>query len=293
MPQIPRAHLVSRSRYEIATSSRICGGKAPTRRVNVNVLTRLPKIRAVPAPIRPLNSTPVYSPHQAQSSVHLWTVGCWGFDVGEGSNGIKDPILCPFFSPRFPIPGSSIWLIMQQKSPFSLLFAPANKQRLHVFCQPVLPATSLEDRQLKQGGGEVASDDGMNHRLDIIKNWAVLKSGTMKITIQISADLTTWECPNCVWRLHQWCIDILIAIWGKIIQNPNCVHRAKSNGTTAFNMTELICFPLPAVCFEPGKSLTFPSLERKGIGVPDYVLVSAQASAIDEHGGANVLKVSD
>lgn len=128
------AHLVSRARYEIATSSRICGGKAQTRRVNVNVLTRLPKIRAVPAPIRPLNSTPVYWPHQAQSSVHLWTVGCWGFDVGEGSNGIKDPILCPFFSPLFPIPGSSIWLIMQQKCPFSLLFAPANKQRLHVFC---------------------------------------------------------------------------------------------------------------------------------------------------------------
>lgn len=58
-------------------------------------------------------------------------------------------------------------------------------------------------------------------------------------------------------------------------------------------MTELVCFPPPAVCFEPGKSLTFPSLERKGIGVLDYVLVSAQASAINEHGGANVLKVSD
>lgn len=93
---------------KFATSSRICAGKAPTCRVNVNVLTRLPKIRAVPAPIRPLNSTPVYSPHQARSSVHLCTVGCWGFDVGEGSNGIKDPILCPFFSPLFPIPGSSI-----------------------------------------------------------------------------------------------------------------------------------------------------------------------------------------
>lgn len=71
-------------------------GKAETRRVNVNVLTRLPKIRAVPAPISPLNSTPVYPPRQAQSLVHLWTVGCWGFDVGEGSNGIKDPILFPF-----------------------------------------------------------------------------------------------------------------------------------------------------------------------------------------------------
>lgn len=79
----------------------------------------------------------------------------------------------------------------------------------------------------------------------------------------------------------------------KEIQNPNCVHHAKSNGTTAFKMAELVCFPLPAVCFESGKSLTFPSLERKGTGVPDYVLVSAQASAINEHGGANVLKVSD
>lgn len=46
--------------------------------------------------------------------------------------------------------------------------------------------------------------------------------------------------------------------------------------------------PLPAVRCEPGKSLTFPSPERKGIEVPDYVLVSAQTSAINEHGGANV-----
>lgn len=48
-----------------------------------------------------------------------------------------------------------------------------------------------------------------------------------------------------------------------------------------------------AVCFEPGKSLTFPSLDRKGTGVPDGVLLSAQASAINEHGGANLPTLSD
>lgn len=94
--------LVWHARHVVATSWRKRSGKAQTRRVNVNVLTRLPKIRAAPATVSPLNSTPVYPTRQAQSFVHLRAVGCWGFDAGEGSNGIKGSMLCPLVCPLFP-----------------------------------------------------------------------------------------------------------------------------------------------------------------------------------------------
>lgn len=136
--------------------------------MNVNVLTRLPKIRAVPAPISPLNSTPVYPPHQAQSFVHLGTVGCWGFDVGEGSNGIKDPILRPFSLLSVTILGSCMCLITQQIKEHLAICLHLPKT---LFMFSILPDafyfTCHTSRRVRVR--EVASDDVINHRLDNIK----------------------------------------------------------------------------------------------------------------------------
>lgn len=68
------------SRYETATSSRIRSSTAQTRRANVNVLTRLPKIRAVPAPVGPLNSAtslPTASGSILGTPLNRWLPGIW------------------------------------------------------------------------------------------------------------------------------------------------------------------------------------------------------------------------
>lgn len=88
MPHIPYASPLVHTIWTFSPSLRICRGKAWLCRVNVNVLTPLPKIRAAPALVSPLNYNPVSTVSTSiLASSALWAAGY--LVPGEGFLGMK------------------------------------------------------------------------------------------------------------------------------------------------------------------------------------------------------------